>query len=215
MGFGDRLAPLPASGDSRPRPLTPLPFGSMIRDVTLRDAIALCRIYNPYILQTTITFEEYPVLPDAMAERIQAIQEQQLPWLVWQEDDRVLGYAYARPWQTRSAYRFTLESSIYTAQEARGRGIGRKLYQELLDRLQERQIHAVVACIALPNPSSVVLHQKLGFEPVGRFPEVGRKFNQWVDVEYWQRRLGVPEVDRSAQTATQDGQRYSCSSLPV
>ncbi|MEB3272170.1 MAG: GNAT family N-acetyltransferase [Prochlorothrix sp.] len=188
----------------------------MIRDVTPRDARALCRIYNPYILQTTITFEEYPVLPQDMEERIQAILAQQLPWLVWEDGDEILGYAYARPWQTRSAYRFTLESSIYTAQEARGRGIGRKLYQALLDRLQQRQIHAVVACIALPNPSSIVLHQKLGFERVGRFPEVGRKFNQWVDVEYWQRRLYNPAFERSAAEAWgQDPDTYRASRIAL
>ncbi|WP_017712980.1 GNAT family N-acetyltransferase [Prochlorothrix hollandica] len=158
----------------------------MIREATPQDAIAICRIYNPYILQTTITFEESPVIPQDMEGRIRDIQERGLPWLVWEEGGEVLGYAYARPWQTRSAYRHTLESSIYIDRAAQGRGIGRSLYVELLQRLRDQGMHVVVGCIALPNPSSALLHQKLGFQKVGLFPEVGLKFNQWIDVEYWQ-----------------------------
>lgn len=161
----------------------------MIRDVVPGDAWYIRRIYNYYITQTTITFEETPVSEAEIQTRIRTITTIPLPWLVWSEQDQVVGYAYARPWQTRSAYRYTVESSVYVEQTWQGQGIGRQLYQTLLERLSDLGIHTIVGSIALPNPSSIALHDKLGFFSAGRFKQVGFKFNQWIDVEYWQRLL--------------------------
>jgi phosphinothricin acetyltransferase len=156
-----------------------------IRPCSPQDAAAVAAIYAYYIRETVVTFEETPVSAAAMARRIEEIATS-LPWLVWDESSAVLGYAYAAPWKQRSAYRFTAETTVYVAENRRGRGIGGELYAALLDELRGRGLHSAVGCIALPNPASIALHEKLGFKEIGRFEEAGWKFGRWVDVGYWQ-----------------------------
>ena len=160
----------------------------MIRPVTTSDAEAVATIYNPYILETTITFEEQPVSAEEIVARIHRVTAD-FPWLVFEAEGSILGYAYADRWKNRSAYRNTCETSIYLAQEARGKGIGAQLYTELLGRLSRQGMRIAIAGIALPNPASVALHEKLGFHKVAHFEAVGIKFNQKIDVGYWQRSL--------------------------
>jgi len=160
----------------------------MIRNAETHDAEAIASIYNPYVLDTVITFEEQPVTREAMAERVQGITCD-YPWLVYVRDDVCLGYAYAAPWKERSAYRFACETSIYLAPEAHGQGVGTRLYRALLEDLTSRGKRTAIACIALPNPPSIVLHEKLGFRKVGHFPDVGVKFSRSIDVGYWQLEL--------------------------
>lgn len=160
----------------------------MIRDATAADAPAICAIYNPYVLSTVITFEEAPVAPAAMAERIEEIRRAH-PWLVAEEGGQIAGYAYAGPWRTRTAYRFAVETTIYLAPAHTGRGIGRTLYEALLAELSRRGYRCAMGGIALPNPASVALHEKVGFAKVAHFREVGWKLDRWIDVGYWQRAL--------------------------
>ena len=101
----------------------------------------------------------------------------------------VVGYAYATKWNRRSAYRFSAEVTVYLDHGRRGRGIGSKLYQQLLPTLQLSGIHVAIGGIALPNNASVALHEKLGFQKVAQFREVGFKFNKWIDVGYWEKVL--------------------------
>lgn len=157
----------------------------MIRSATAADAQAICSIYNHFILQSTVTFEETAITPDDMAARIVA-GSGRLPFLLAELDGAVAGYAYAAPWKTRGAYRHTVESSVYVAPGFAGMGLGSRLYQALLQDLRERDVHAVLAGIALPNSASVGLHEAFGFAKVGQMREVGRKFGQWLDVGYWQ-----------------------------
>jgi len=157
----------------------------MIRNVVVSDAAAITAIYNPYILDTVITFEEQPVNEEVMAGRISTITRD-FPWLVYVRDNTCLGYAYAAPWKERSAYRFACETSIYLCTEAHGQGIGTELYRALLDELKCRGKRTAIACISLPNSASVVLHEKLGFMKVGHFPGIGIKFSRNIDVGYWQ-----------------------------
>jgi phosphinothricin acetyltransferase len=152
------------------------------------DAEAIIGIYNPYVVGTTITFEETPVGADEMRERI-AVNGHDFAWLVHEEGGRVLGYAYASKWKARSAYRFSAESTVYVDERSTGRGLGRLLYSALLDRLSEKGVHAVMGGITLPNERSVGLHEALGFERVALFPEVGYKMGRWLDVGYWAKRL--------------------------
>ena len=161
----------------------------MIRPATTRDAEAVARIYNHYIANTTITFEEQAITSPQMAERIGKVASASLPWLVAERDDRVDGYAYATPWKERSAYRFSVEITVYLAPEAVGRGIGSALYEALFAELDKRGVHAAIGGIALPNPASVALHEKLGMKQVAHFEQVGFKFGQWLDVGYWQKTL--------------------------
>jgi len=157
----------------------------MIRPALPTDAPSIAAIYNPYIRDTTITFEEDPVSDDVMAERIVSVTHR-YPWLVWEEDGVVLGYAYAAPWKARSAYRYACETSIYLDPQARGRGFGRALYATLLSELAARGMEVAIGGIALPNPPSVALHERLGFRKVAHFDRVGVKFGRHIDVGYWQ-----------------------------
>jgi L-amino acid N-acyltransferase YncA len=156
-----------------------------IRDATMSDAEMICAIYNPIVLNTTISFEEDAVPVADMASRIESVTAK-LPWLVGQEDGAVAGYAYASRHRERSAYRYSVETTAYVAEFARGRGIGTGLYTALLNRLRTLSVHAALGGIALPNPASIALHEKCGFKKVAHFEQVGLKFGRWVDVGYWQ-----------------------------
>jgi L-amino acid N-acyltransferase YncA len=160
----------------------------MNRDAHPDDAAAICKIYNHYVLNTTVTFEEEAVSPEAMAVRLEGVSIN-LPWLVHERDGRVVGYAHASAWKSRCAYRYSAETSVYLAPNSVGRGLGRSLYLDLIERLSQTDCHSLLAGIALPNDPSIALHEKLGFEKVGQFKEVGRKFDSWVDVGYWEKLL--------------------------
>jgi phosphinothricin acetyltransferase len=161
-----------------------------VRPAEPADAGALAAIYNPYVAETVVTFEEVPVAAAEMARRVENVRASGLPWLVAENDGRVVGYAYATPWRPRSGYRFSVEVTVYVAPDMGGRGIGSRLYGELLPRLAERGAHAVIGGIALPNAASVALHERFGMRKVAHFEQVGFKLGRWVDVGYWQLLLG-------------------------
>jgi phosphinothricin acetyltransferase len=157
-----------------------------IRSIAKHDLASIAAIYNHYIRQTAISFEEVEVTVEQMAERVDAVTSSSLPWLVAELSGHVVGYAYAGKFHQRSAYRFTVEATVYLAHDMPGKGIGSKLYSELLALLKRQDIHSIIGIIALPNHASVALHEKFGFRKIGHFPEVGFKFNAWQDVGYWQ-----------------------------
>lgn len=157
-----------------------------VRPAVPTDVASIAAIYNHYVANTVVTFEEEPLPADAMAARIAEIRAQDLPWLVAELDGVVVGYSYANRWKVRSAYRFSVETTVYLKQGCEGRGIGKQLYGALLDNLRARRVHAVIGGAALPNPASVALHESLGFERVGTFRQVGFKHGRWIDVAYWQ-----------------------------
>jgi phosphinothricin acetyltransferase len=159
-----------------------------IRACATTDAAAVSEIYNHYVRDTVVTFEETPISAGEMAQRIEDVGAR-FPWLVWDDAGAVTAYAYATAWKSRSAYRFSVETTIYVAASHHGRGIGSELYGALLASLKTGGFHTAVGGIALPNPGSVALHEKLGFRKIAHFAEVGRKFDRWVDVGYWQRTL--------------------------
>jgi phosphinothricin acetyltransferase len=157
----------------------------MIRDAVPDDCKAISEIYNHYILNTIVTFEEIPIDANEMQRRITEVQNK-LMWIVWEHEGTVVGYAYASSWKTRAAYRHSVELSVYLHPDFTGKGIGKRLYAYLLEDLRKRNIHAVMGGVALPNEASVRLHENLGFKKVAHFSEVGRKFDKWIDVAYWQ-----------------------------
>ena len=156
-----------------------------IRDVTEDDAAAICAIYNPYVLDTAISFEQQPVSMEEMRGRIKSVTAS-YPWLVAESEQGVIAYAYATRWRTRAAYDHTAESTVYVNRSLQRSGAAYPLYMELLERLRRQSVHAVVGCITVPNPASIAFHEKCGFRKVAHFPQVGRKFGQWVDVGFWQ-----------------------------
>jgi len=159
----------------------------LIRLADQTDAPALTKIYNHYITTSTATFEELAIQPDEMAQRMMAIKEQNLPWLVCETNTgEINGYAYGAPWKSRSAYRRSVEITIYIAPDHSGAGLGTQLYRQLFKILSARGYHMVIAGITLPNPASIALHEKLGLTHMGTFKDVGFKFGTWIDVGYWQ-----------------------------
>jgi phosphinothricin acetyltransferase len=161
----------------------------MIRPAHASDAASLAGLYNHYVINSVTTFEEEPVTVQEMAGRVEEVQSLGLPWLVLEQDGALYGYACAVRWKGRSAYRHSVESTIYLAHEQTGSGYGVELYGALLKQLQALQVHSVLGGIALPNDPSVALHEKLAFVKVAHLSEVGRKFGRWIDVGYWQRLL--------------------------
>jgi phosphinothricin acetyltransferase len=162
------------------------------RDLVIRaaresDAAALAGIYNPYVIDTTITFEESAVDSSEMAARVNETNVSGLPFLMADIEGSAAGFAYASKWKGRCAYRHTVETTVYVDRKHWQRGIGKTLYTRLLELLQGEGFHAAIGGIALPNEPSVALHERLGFAKVAQFREVGFKFDRWIDVGYWER----------------------------
>jgi phosphinothricin acetyltransferase len=158
----------------------------MIRAAGPDDIARICAIYNHYVLTTTVTFEEEPVSPDDMAQRVRDVQQAH-DWLVFDGPrSGVCGYAYATRWKPRAAYRHSVETSVYVDVAEHGKGVGRALYRDLIERLRARSVHSVIGGVAGDNPVSVALHQSFGFKHVARLEQVGFKFGHWIDVNYFQ-----------------------------
>ena len=158
----------------------------MIRSATLKDSQAICDIYNYYILNSHCTFEYEPITASTIQDRIETVQNASLEWVVLEMEEKILGYAYATKWKPRQAYARTVESTVYLDKDAGGNGYGFELYSALIESLKSKKIHAVLGGIALPNESSIALHEKLGYQKVAQLKEVGYKFNRWIDVGYWE-----------------------------
>ena len=158
-----------------------------IRAATEADASVLADIYNPFVAETTITFEEETIDPSEMAARIAEAGRAYLPFLLADARGVPAGFAYASKWKGRCAYRHTAETTVYIRPDIWRSGVGTALYTRLLELLRQTGYHAVIGGIALPNEPSIALHERMGFVQVARFREVGFKFNRWVDVGYWQR----------------------------
>jgi phosphinothricin acetyltransferase len=165
---------------------------------TERDAADLIRIYEPYVLETAISFETVtPTLSDFKNRMIEILPRH--PWLVCELQNKVVGYAYAGPFKSRCAYLWSAESTVYVDRDFHGRGIGKDLYKNLLGILRQQGIVNVIAGIALPNEASQGLHESLGFTKVAQFKEVGYKLEKWWDVGYWQLQLGRPDRPSALQ----------------
>lgn len=162
---------------------------ALVREASPADAAAIAAIYNYYITDTIVTFEETPVSPEEIANRMVKVRGASLPWLVAEEQGVVVGYAYSSPWATRVGYRFSVEITVYLHRDHGGKGLGSALYAALIPMLQARGLHSVIGGIALPNEASVALHEKFGLRKVAHYDEVGIKFGQWIAVGYWQRIL--------------------------
>ena len=161
-----------------------------IRDATADDAAAVAAIYAPLVTETIVSFEEEPPSPAEMAERIAASHV----WLVAEDDGEVAGYAYAARFHPRAAYRWSVEASIYLAPAVRGRGIGKRLVAELLERLKAMGFVNVFGGTALPNPASERLLESFGFEKVSHWKHAGFKFDAWHDVSWRHLTLQEPTV---------------------
>lgn len=156
-----------------------------VRDAEEADAAACAEIYAPIVRDTPISFELTEPGAEEFVARIARVQQTD-PWLVATFDDMVVGYAYAADFRSRAAYAGSRETTVYVHEGHRGRGVGSALMRRLLADLRARGAHVAIACIALPNDGSVMLHERLGFTAAGVFRESGRKFDRWYDVGFWE-----------------------------
>ena len=161
-----------------------------IRIARADDAAQVAAIYAPIVRDTFISFETEA--PDAaeMARRIETTLATH-PWIVAEQDGGVIAYAYGSAHRARSAYRWSVDVTVYLAEAARGQGLGRRLYGVLLPLLARQGFRSAFAGVALPNAASVGLHEAVGFEPIGVYRDVGFKLGGWRDVGWW--RLGLDE----------------------
>ena len=160
-----------------------------IRLATTADADAIAGIYGPYCTDSRISFEEAAPGAEEMARRMEGERPGFHPWFVAEEGGAALGYAASSPFRTRPAYRWSVETGIYLAPAAQGRGIGRALLATMLGTLERQGYVSAIGAIALPNAASVALHEKLGFERVGAYRGTGFKQGEWLDVSLWQKDL--------------------------
>jgi len=160
----------------------------IIRNVQLSDAAAVSRVYAPFVSDEATSFEIVP--PDAaeIADRIREVIPR-YPWLVFELDGEVLGYAYGSSHRSRAAYQWCVDVSVYLELHLQRRGVGRALYSVLLEILRRQGYANAYAGITLPNPSSMGLHTAMGFSSIGIFSRTGYKFGRWHDVGWMQLRL--------------------------
>ena len=168
-----------------------------IRRVQQRDLPALTDIYNHYVLTTPITFDIEPKTLEERQEWLDTFASTgRYQCLVAERDGRAIGWACSGKYKERAAYATSVELSVYLAPTARGLGLGRRLYQTLIDVLQDEDIHRMYGAIALPNPISVALHMAMGFRLVGTQTEVGWKLGRYWDVALYERSLASPSSVR-------------------
>jgi L-amino acid N-acyltransferase YncA len=157
-----------------------------------RDAEAVAAIYRPAVEASIASFEELAPSATEMASRMRATLAR-TPWLVMEDGEAVVGYAYAGPHRERPGYRWSVDVSVYVAAGRHGEGVGRALYDELIPLLRRQRFVNAYAGIALPNPASVALHRSIGMELIGVYERVGWKFGAWHDVAWYGMRLAEPD----------------------
>ncbi|TYP99948.1 phosphinothricin acetyltransferase [Tenacibaculum adriaticum] len=157
----------------------------MIRKVTLQDAATITNIYNYYVRTSVATLEEQEVSEEYFKDEIKNITKK-FPWFVYEVNNQILGFANASAWKTRSGYKKSVQLMVYLNPDTTSKGIGSLLYDAVISKLKELDVHVLMGGISLPNEASVKLHEKFGFKKAAHFKEIGYKFNKWVDVGYWQ-----------------------------
>jgi L-amino acid N-acyltransferase YncA len=165
----------------------------LIRDATPeRDADACAAIYAPYVNDTVISLEERAPSQEEFADRIQRTTQTH-PWIVAQDENEVIGFAYATRHRERASYRWAADVTVYVTPARQRRGVGRALYETLFALLVAQGVRIACAGVTLPNEASVGLHEALGFRPVGVYRNIGFKHGAWRDVGWWQLELGGPD----------------------
>ncbi len=167
------------------------PMNTLIRDFHPTDINALTELYNRYIAETTITFDLHPyTAPQRQATWMSHYATTgRYRLLVAEREGQVVGYATSSKFRTKAAYDTSVETSVYLDTQVQGKGIGTQLYSALFEALAEEDVHRAYAGITLPNAPSIAIHQKFGFEQVGLFREVGRKFGRYWDVAWFERKI--------------------------
>ncbi len=162
----------------------------VIRHARPEDASAITAIYNHFVATSHVTFDVEPRNPENGRSWLRQFHETGTHRIMVAEvDGAVAGYACSTALRPKPAYDVSVETTIYLDPNQSGKGLGRTLYTALFNGLEAEDIHRAYGCIALPNPESIALHERLGFEHVGTFHQVGRKFDRYWDVAWYEKRL--------------------------
>jgi L-amino acid N-acyltransferase YncA len=175
----------------QPKPQPEAPFEYVVRQAVLEDVPHIREIYNHYVLNSTVTFDEEPMSLSAMRKKLTTIDALGFPFIVAESPSgQILGYAYVYPWKEKAAYRYTVENSIYLGPAATGKGLGRELLNELIMRSKAAGIREIIAVIADKGAdASIAMHEKFGFTEIGRMGKVGFKFDRWLGTVLLQKSL--------------------------
>ncbi|MEP3837056.1 MAG: N-acetyltransferase family protein [Algibacter sp.] len=157
----------------------------MVRAFHINDVPQLLAIYNYYVLNTTVTFDLEAVTLEAFTEKLKTINAE-YPFIVFEEGNEIIGYAYGSKFRSKPAYNYVVESTVYVKHNAHGKKVGTTLYAELLKLLKEAKFHTVLGVLTIPNDASIKLHERFGFEKVAHLKEVGFKFGAWQHIGIWQ-----------------------------
>ncbi|OEK08878.1 phosphinothricin acetyltransferase [Flavivirga aquatica] len=160
----------------------------MIRSVSIGDTQALLDIYNYYVLNTVVTFDVEPLTLEMFQDKLKRISFE-YPFIVYEENNEIFGFAYGSRFRPKPAYNHTVESTVYVKHMAHGKQIGTKLYTELIRQLKKTDVNTILGVLTIPNDISVRLHEKFGFVQVAELKEVGLKFGAWQDIGIWQLKL--------------------------
>lgn len=160
----------------------------MIRPVQVDDVQQLLNIYNYYVLNTAVTFDIEALSIENFRDKVNHINAD-YPYIVFEENNEILGYAYGSRFRPKPAYNYVVESTVYVKHTAHGKQIGTKLYAELLRLLKNTNLHTVLGVLTIPNEASIKLHDKFGFKQVAELKEVGLKFGKWQNIGIWQLKL--------------------------
>jgi L-amino acid N-acyltransferase YncA len=175
----------------KPAPTPETPFEFTIRDAQLGDLPHVREIYNHYVLNSTITFDETPMTLGALRKKFEKVNHLGLPFIVAENPTgQLLGYAYVYPWKEKAAYRFTVENSIYLGPASTGKGLGTVLLGELIERSRAAGVKEIIAVIADKGAdASIGMHRKFGFKQIGHMGKVGFKFDRWLGTVLMQKSL--------------------------
>jgi L-amino acid N-acyltransferase YncA len=175
----------------KPKPSAEAPFEYVVRQAVLEDIPHVREIYNHYVMNSTVTFDEVPMTLAAMRKKWSTVQALGFPFIVAENPSgQILGYAYVYPWKEKAAYRYTVENSIYLGPAATGKGLGRELLGELITRSKAAGVREIIAVIADKGAdASIGIHEKFGFTEIGRMGKVGFKFDRWLGTVLLQKSL--------------------------
>ena len=175
----------------RPAPAPETPFEYSYRDVVAEDLPDILAIYNHYVLNTVVTLDEKPMTLAALRRKFAKTQEKKMPFIVAVNPaGQILGFAYVYPWREKAAYRFTVENAIYLGPAATGKGLGKALLGELIERSRAAGLKDMIAVIADKGAeASIAMHEKFGFKEVGHMGKVGFKFDRWLGSVLMQKSL--------------------------
>ena len=180
---------LPAHLKPAARPEAPFEF--TIRDAIVEDLPGVREIYNHYVVNSTVTFDEAPMTLAALRRKFAKMQEKKMPFIVAENPaGQLLGYAYVYPWKEKAAYRYTVENSIYLGPASTGKGLGKQLLAALIDRSRDAGVKEIIAVIADKGAdASITMHENFGFKQIGHMGKVGFKFDRWLGTILMQKSL--------------------------